>query len=171
MFATKRQKFHTDDVISMAKSEEKRMFSQGINDFKKLKLEPAARSCATGQQILFSDSCQLTITWTSIIKLNVGCRLPDKLKNVISHWLSLARMDGRSHIWLPKFLGCIDHKSFLPMVLPRESPAIIFTLAEREVKDSRRSGMYQSWLFWQDWACKVCRFSVLFGYLTKWGPN
>ena len=23
-------------------------------------------------------------------------------------------------------------------------------------------------LFWQDWACKVCRFSVLFGYLTRW---
>ena len=26
-------------------------------------------------------------------------------------------------------------------------------------------------IFWQDWACKVCRFSVLFGYLTKWEPN
>ena len=25
--------------------------------------------------------------------------------------------------------------------------------------------------FWQDWASKVCRFSVLFGYLTKWEPN
>ena len=22
-------------------------------------------------------------------------------------------------------------------------------------------------IFWQDWAPKVCRFSVLFGYLTK----
>ena len=67
-----------------------------VNDRSKVKLEPAARSCATGQQIPFSDSCQLTITWTSIIKLNVGCRLPDKLKNVISHWLSLVRADGRT---------------------------------------------------------------------------
>ena len=25
--------------------------------------------------------------------------------------------------------------------------------------------------FWQDWAHKVCRFTVLFGYLTKWEPN
>ena len=25
--------------------------------------------------------------------------------------------------------------------------------------------------FLQDWASKVCRFSVLFGYLTKWEPN
>ena len=25
--------------------------------------------------------------------------------------------------------------------------------------------------FWQDRARKVCRFSVLFGYLTKWEPN
>ena len=48
---------------------------------------------------------------------------------------------------------------------------MLITSVEREVKDSRRSGMYQSWLFWQDWACKVCRFSVLFGYLTKWEPN
>jgi len=37
---------------------------------------------------------------------------------------------------------------------------VIITSAEREVKDLRRSGMYQSWLFWQDWARKVCRFSV-----------
>ena len=26
-------------------------------------------------------------------------------------------------------------------------------------------------IFWQDWACKVCRCSVLFGYLTKWEPE
>ena len=25
--------------------------------------------------------------------------------------------------------------------------------------------------FWQYWARKLCRFSVLFGYLTKWEPN
>ena len=43
----------------------------------------------------------------------------------------------------------------------------IITSAEREVKDSRGLGMYQSWLFWEDWARKVCRFSVLFGYLTE----
>ena len=47
----------------------------------------------------------------------------------------------------------------------------LVTSAEREVKDSRHSGMYQSCLFWQDWARKVCRFSVLFGCLTKWEPN
>ena len=42
------------------------------------------------------------------------------------------------------------------------------TLAEREVKDSRRSGMSPKLLFWgQDWARKVCRFYVLFDYLTK----
>ena len=47
----------------------------------------------------------------------------------------------------------------------------LYFSAKRKVKDARRSGMYQSWLFWQDWACKVCRFSVLFGYFTKWEPN
>ena len=47
----------------------------------------------------------------------------------------------------------------------------LITSAEREVKDSRRSVMYQSCNFWQDWASKVCRFLVLFGYLTKWETN
>ena len=106
-----------------------------VNDLNKLKLEPAARSCATGQQIPLSDSCQMTITWTSIIKLNVGCRLPDKLKNAISHWLSLVRTDERTfgHIWRQKFLGCIDHKNFLPMVLcySREKAPLLFFLIDR----------------------------------------
>ena len=47
----------------------------------------------------------------------------------------------------------------------------LVTSAEGEVKDSRCSGMCQSCHFWQDWASKVCMFSVLFGYLTKWEPN
>ena len=38
---------------------------------------------------------------------------------------------------------------------------VVITSAEREVKDSRRSGMLP--FFW--------RFLVLFGYLTKWEPN
>ena len=33
-------------------------------------LEVAIQSCDTGQRIPFSDSCQLTITWMSAIKLN-----------------------------------------------------------------------------------------------------
>ena len=44
----------------------------------------------------------------------------------------------------------------------------VITSAEREVKDSRRSRTYQSCHFLTS---KVCRFSVLFGYLTKWEPN
>ena len=41
------------------------------------------------------------------------------------------------------------------------------TSAEHEVKDSRRSGMYQSSLFLTTLGTQVCRFSDLFGYLTK----
>ena len=37
-----------------------------------------------GQQIIIFESCQLTITWMSIIKLNTCCRLSNKLKNIIS---------------------------------------------------------------------------------------
>ena len=33
-------------------------------------LEVAIQSCDTGQRIPFFDSCQLTITWMSAIKLN-----------------------------------------------------------------------------------------------------
>ena len=56
---------------------------------------------------------------------------------------------------------------FIFIVLYQFKVIKIFTSAEREVTDSRCSGMYQITIFLQDWACKVCRFSVLFGYLTK----
>ena len=45
------------------------------------------------------------------------------------------------------------------------------TWAERQVKDSRRSGMSQSCFLRQDWARKVREFSVWVGYLTKWERN
>ena len=41
----------------------------------------------------------------------------------------------------------------------------VITLAEREVKDPQESSKVAFW--GQDWARKVCRFSVLFGCLTK----
>ena len=45
---------------------------------------------------------------------------------------------------------------------------MFITSAEREVKDSRRSANVSKLTFLgQDWARKVSRFSVLFGYLTK----
>ena len=48
----------------------------------KLAPEPALRSCDSGQQIPCFDSCQLTILWMFIIKLNTGYRLPYQIENV-----------------------------------------------------------------------------------------
>ena len=38
--------------------------------------EPAIQSCGSGQWIPFFDSCQLTIIWMSVVKLNTGYRVP-----------------------------------------------------------------------------------------------
>ena len=92
---------------------------------------------------------------------------------VISRWPRARQSRGRVR-------RLLINKGVSPLVripavtLPDENGdthSSVITLAEREVKDSRRSGIYQSCIFWQDWASKVCRFSVLFGYLTKWEPN
>ena len=54
--------------------------SMGSNDnLDKLVPEPAIRSCDSGQHIPCFDSCQLTIIWMSIIKLNTG--------HLLLHWL------------------------------------------------------------------------------------
>ena len=63
--------------------------------------------------------------------------------------------------------ACVAPVSFYTQCYHFWCSLMLFTSAEREVKDSRRSVDF----FWQDWARKVCRFSVLFGYLTKWKPN
>ena len=49
----------------------------------------------------------------------------------------------------------------------RTTKRTVFTSAEREVKVSRRSGMYQSYNFSPRLGMQSCRFSVLFGYLMK----
>ena len=61
--------------------------------------EPAIQSCETCQQIPCFDSCQLTMTWMSIIKLNTGYRLPHQLESLIFHIGYPSRMDR-----LPIFL-------------------------------------------------------------------
>ena len=38
--------------------------------------EPAMQSCDLGQRITCFNSCQLTIVWMSMIKLNTGYGLP-----------------------------------------------------------------------------------------------
>ena len=78
------------------------------------------RSCHSGQQIPCFDSCELTIIWMSIIKLNTGYRLPCD----ISHWFPCGAAKWRGGqtysavTLLPKFLGYIhvDKQIFLPMV-------------------------------------------------------
>ena len=51
--------------------------------------EPAIQSCETCQQIPCFDSCQLTMTWMSIIKLNTGYRLPHWLESLTCEVLPL----------------------------------------------------------------------------------
>ena len=75
------------------------------------------RSCHSGQQIPCFDSCELTIIWMSIIKLNTGYRLPCD----ISHWFPCGAAKWRGGqtysavTLLPRFLGCIhvDKQIFL----------------------------------------------------------
>ena len=45
------------------------------SELDELTLEPIIRSCHSGQQIPCFDSCELTIIWMSIIKLNTGYML------------------------------------------------------------------------------------------------
>ena len=62
-------------------------------DFHELAPEPEIQSCDSGQQIPYSDSCQMTIIWMSIIKLNTGYRLPNWHFTLVSLWC------GRMGIW------------------------------------------------------------------------
>ena len=57
-------------------------------------LEPAVKSCGTGQRIPYFESCQLIITWMSKIKLNTDCIALDS-KLVIRHFTSLTWKGGR----------------------------------------------------------------------------
>jgi len=58
-------------------------------------LEPAIQSSGTVQRIPFFDSCQLTITWMSTIKLNTDCIGLGLLANYVrSLQENLARLAG-----------------------------------------------------------------------------
>ena len=55
----------------------------------------AIRSCDTGQRIPWFETCQLTIIWMSIIRLNTGYRPPILARKLdILHWLPCGA-DGR----------------------------------------------------------------------------
>ena len=87
-------------------------------DLDELASEPTIRSCVSGQRILFFDSCQFTIIWMSIIKLNTSYRLPHQQKSLTFHiGFPVVRTDGRTVTWLPKYLGWIDYQIFLGMGL------------------------------------------------------
>ena len=59
--------------------------------------EPAMRSCDLGQRITCFNSCQLTIVWMSMIKLNTGYGLPRQLESLTFHiGFSVVRTDGQS---------------------------------------------------------------------------
>ena len=59
-------------------------------------LEVAIQSCDTGQRIPFSDSCQLTITWMSAIKLNTDGICLGHLANLPINTRSLQENLARS---------------------------------------------------------------------------
>ena len=59
-------------------------------------LEVAIQSCETGQRIPFSDSCQLTITWMSAIKLNKDGICLGHLANLGNNTRSLQENLARS---------------------------------------------------------------------------
>ena len=73
----------------------------------------------SGQHTPWFDSCQLTITWMSIIKLNTVYRVSYIVlarKCDISHWLPCGadgRTEGHTVTWLPKFLECVDKQFFM----------------------------------------------------------
>ena len=60
----------------------------------KSSLEPAVKSCGTGQRIPYFESRQLIIRWMSKIKLNTDCIALDT-KLVIRHF-TFANMKGRT---------------------------------------------------------------------------
>ena len=67
-----------------------------------------------GQQIPYFDSCQLTIIWMSIIKLNTGYRLPNWQESLTFHiGFPVVWTDGHMVTLLPKFLRWIDDQIFL----------------------------------------------------------
>ena len=59
-------------------------------------LEVAIQSCDTGQRIPFSDSCQLTTTWMSAIKLNTDGICLGHLANLANNTPSLQENLARS---------------------------------------------------------------------------
>ena len=75
--------------------------------------EPAIRSCDTGQQIHYFDSCQSKHGCTIS-----GCRLPNYLETVrLNIGIPVVRTSGRSGgrctvAWLPNFLWWIDFLSY-----------------------------------------------------------
>ena len=79
--------------------------------------ETAIRSCHTGQHIPWFDTCQLTIIWMSIIRLNTGYRPPILARKFdILHWLPRGAdgwLERHTVKWLLKFLRWTDNQNFL----------------------------------------------------------
>ena len=71
--------------------------------------EPTERSCDTGQLIPCFDSCQLTILWMSIIKLNTRYRPPHQLERLTFHiGFPVVRTDGRTHSHMITKISQVD---------------------------------------------------------------
>ena len=95
-----------------------------------------------------------------------GWRAPVRATSEFSPVLAPSQLPARTRI--SRARSDIHEKRETARSLPQGQIWLlnVFTSAEREVKECIKVT-----IFWQDWACKVCRFSVLFGYLAKWEPN
>ena len=73
--------------------------------------------CDTGQRIPWFDTCQLTIIWMSIIRLNTGYRPPILARKFdVLHWFPCGedgQLDRCTVTLLLKFLGWTDNQIFL----------------------------------------------------------
>ena len=71
--------------------------SKTTRDLHELAPEPAIPSCDFVQRLSHFNSCQLTIIWMSIIKLNTGFILPQQLESLTFHIdFPVVQTDGRT---------------------------------------------------------------------------
>ena len=138
------------------------------------------RACPKFNTITRKEKRQSTINWLGRTWLRPFARSLKMADIVIAFFLLLLLVLWRAcNIDLcTRWYGIFQHANTSNKTRRKGSGAYLgnnkrklgmfITSAEREVKDSRRSANVSKLTFLgQDWARKVSRFSVLFGYLTK----
>ena len=96
--------------------------------------------------------------------LTIGIRTPSS-SNKDQNPVPGIRISPRRGIQNPRLCWILLHRTIVWTGRPKPLWRAVLKKQIRWFRDAQEC--IKVAIFWQDWACKVCRFSVLFGYLTK----